>query len=130
MRNFKEAGVNEFRIRSGQLRTTEEDGNKGAFQIPIRQFNTFAFVIAAEGVPDFPWDHVSVHVKFQHGKKIKQRTPTWDEMCIIKSRFFKDDETVIQFHPPVSDYVNLHPHVLHLWRSQVSEHLLPPLGMV
>lgn len=36
-------------------------------------------------------------------------------MCFVKDLFWSDDECVIQFHPPHSDYVNYHPHCLHLW---------------
>lgn len=43
-------------------------------------------------------------------------TPSWDDMCIIKDIFWEDDETVIQVHPPKSQYVNLVPNCLHLWR--------------
>jgi hypothetical protein len=54
------------------------------------------------------WEHVSV--------SLANRCPTWEEMCIIKSLFWDDDDVVLQFHPPKSDYVNQHPFCLHLWR--------------
>lgn len=56
------------------------------------------------------WDHVSVHVP--------GRCPTWEEMCAAKELFFRDDEVVMQLHVAKSDYVNCHPHTLHLWRPQ------------
>ena len=37
-------------------------------------------------------------------------------MCAIKDMFFDHEETVMQLHPPVSEYVNIHPYCLHLWR--------------
>lgn len=68
------------------------------------------------------WDHVSVcH---------KKRCPTWHEMCKIKEMFFDDEDTVIQFHPPKSTYVNVHPRCLHLWRTQKTEVKLPPIEFV
>ncbi|MGH7175944.1 MAG: DUF7694 domain-containing protein, partial [Tepidisphaeraceae bacterium] len=64
-----------------------------------------------------PWEHVSV--------SLQNRTPTWEEMIHIKDLFFRDDETVIQFHPAKKDYVNHHPHCLHLWRWTGGEFPLP-----
>ena len=64
------------------------------------------------------WDHVSV----AH----PNRTPTWDEMCQVKDVFFGDEECVIQFHPPKSEYVNDHPYCLHLWKNQEQNIELPP----
>jgi hypothetical protein len=61
-----------------------------------------------DGGPGEPWDHVSV-------SKI-DNIPTWNEMAYVKGMFFGDDECVIQFHPPASQYVNIHPNVLHLWK--------------
>lgn len=54
------------------------------------------------------WEHVSV--------SLEKRTPTWDEMARVKALFWSDDECVIQFHPPRSQYKNDHKHCLHLWK--------------
>jgi len=81
-------------------------------------------VIASPGLVELPWDHVSVTV--YRG----QRCPTWDEMCWVKSLFFDEEETVIEFHPPKSKYVNFHPYCLHLWRPIFVELPLPPLIML
>ena len=66
------------------------------------------------------WDHVSVTMHSPKG-----RCPNWPEMAFVKDLFFKKDETVIQFHPKESEYVNNHNTCLHLWRDQTSEHKLP-----
>lgn len=63
------------------------------------------------------WDHVSV--------SYRKRTPSWDEMCKVKDMFFNDDETVVQYHPKKSEYVNTHEHCLHLWKKQGVEFELP-----
>lgn len=67
------------------------------------------------------WDHVSI--------SCRKRTPNWREMCFVKDLFWPEDETVIQFHPPKSEYVNNHPYVLHLWQHS-SGHATPPSIMV
>lgn len=100
---------NEYRItKHPVLGTTNEAGTNGAFKIPIYA-EVFAFVIATNGGG---WEHVSVHV-IEY--KIEQ-TPTWEEMCKIKDLFWDKDDCVIQYHPSEKDYVNCHPHTLHLWR--------------
>jgi hypothetical protein len=74
------------------------------------------------------WDHVSVSLLTQKKKlrKSVKRCPTWDEMCFIKNLFFDESETVVQYHPAGSEYVNLHQYVLHLWKPQ-NEKLPNPL---
>lgn len=54
------------------------------------------------------WEHVSV--------SLQDRCPTWDEMCSVKDLFWMENECVLQFHPPKSDYINAMPYCLHLWK--------------
>lgn len=54
------------------------------------------------------WEHVSIN----HPHRI----PAWDEMCIVKNMFWNDEETVVQYHPAMDNYVNNLPHCLHLWK--------------
>lgn len=44
------------------------------------------------------WEHVSICPK--------NRTPDWNEMCLLKDVFWNEDETVIQYHPAKTNYVN------------------------
>ena len=91
------------RITKGPYGSAPNAGNFGAFVI---EYKGLLFrVIASDGAG---WEHVSV----SHG----DRCPTWEEMCHIKSIFWDDDDTVIQYHPKKIDYVNIHPYCLHLWR--------------
>jgi hypothetical protein len=83
-------------------------GNNGYFKIPL-SIRTTAYVMASDGMG---WEHVSVHMESDK----KERTPTWTEMCKIKGMFWDKKDCVVQFHPPESEYVNDHRHVLHLWR--------------
>ena len=55
------------------------------------------------------WEHVSVSAD--------GRCPTWDEMCWVKDLFWTEDECTMQLHPPKSDYVNCHPHCLHIMEA-------------
>lgn len=76
-------------------------------------------VIASDGEG---WEHVSV--------SFQSRAPTWEEMCEIKNLFWDQDDCVVQFHPPKSDYVNFAKFCLHLWRPIGIELPRPPSWMV
>ena len=64
------------------------------------------------------WKHVSV--------SLARRCPTWEEMCMVKDIFWGEEECVVQFHPPRSEYVNRHPYCLHLWKKIGEEYETPP----
>ena len=68
------------------------------------------------------WEHVSV--------SLRNRCPTWEEMCRVKDIFWGEDECVVQFHPPKSEYVNLHTYCLHLWKKIGEKADLPPKEFV
>ena len=68
------------------------------------------------------WDHVSV--------SRNSRCPNWPEMEFIKRLFFRDDETAMQLHVPVTEHLNTHPYCLHIWRPQAVEIPRPPGIMV
>jgi hypothetical protein len=65
------------------------------------------------------WEHVSVSTD-------RYKPPNWEEMNWVKEQFWKDEETVLQFHPMKSEYKNVHPGCLHLWRNVGFNHPLPP----
>jgi hypothetical protein len=103
----------EHRDRRGPPR---QAGNNGVFSIRVPGEEYMLLVIASDG---FGWEHVSV--------SMHERCPTWDEMCMVKSLFWDSEDTVMQLHPPESQWVNNHPYCLHLWRpSNGMEIPLPP----
>ena len=115
--------LEQHRIKDAGPRSSDARyGNNGAFAIPYNGSALVALASDGEG-----WDHVSVRVDLSSGL---QRIPTWEEMCYVKSLFFKRDETVVQYHPTESSYVNNHPCVLHLWRPQDVEVPMPPMAFV
>jgi hypothetical protein len=59
------------------------------------------------------FEHASVTLDARFGS----RTPTWEEMCRVKSVVWHDEEEAYQVHPRKSEYVNLHDRCLHLWRD-------------
>lgn len=95
----------------------------GAYAIKHPKVRNYYFqIIASTGMG---WEHVSVTLRMKDNPKFVERTPTWQEMCFIKSVFWNDHEAVMQLHPPISEYVNNHPFCLHLWRPTQTEIPLP-----
>jgi len=74
--------------------------------------------IISSGITESDWEHVSV--------SRTDRCPTWEEMCFVKELFWSGSETVVQFHPRKSEYVNTHPYCLHMWKKCGVEYELPP----
>ncbi len=58
------------------------------------------------------WEHLSV--------SMPSKTPSWDQMCKMKEVFFDDEEEAVEYHPKKSEYINAHPHCLHIWRPIIS----------
>jgi hypothetical protein len=110
----------QYRIITGARATPQNCGNYGNFCF---KRNGFQYNIIAS---DLGWEHVSVHCSV--GKR--NITPTWEQMCFVKDLFWGKEDCVIQFHPPQSQYVNVHPHVLHLWRPVDTDLPTPPKIMV
>lgn len=96
--------------------------NFGLFSVPHTRTNVWLKVLAAAGDEEHPWEHVSV--------SLPNRCPNWPEMTVVKELFWRDDEAVMQLHPPRSDYRNCHPYCLHLWRPLKATIPLPPGDMV
>lgn len=129
---------NQYRVRKGPYASTEMDGNNGMFVLPLQGKATglHAVCLASDGTGlkeegiDLPaWEHVSVslqRISNSGNSYPEKRCPTWEEMCVVKSLFWSDEDTVIQFHPKSTEYISMHPHVLHLWRKVGQEHELPP----
>ena len=100
-----------FRQKKGAMGSTKKDGDNGVFRIPMGSISIIAWCIASDGLG---WEHVSIHIS-SFGTN---RTPKWNEMCKVKDFFWEEEDCVLQFHPPKSQYVNQHEHCLHLWRPK------------
>ncbi len=101
-------------------------GNNGAFAFPHYKVGGYTiYCIVSDGGG---WEHVSVTIAPQG--KDATRTPTWDEMCWVKNQFWGEDECVIEYHPPKSEYVSCHPFCLHLWKPVGIDIPMPPSIMV
>jgi hypothetical protein len=122
--------LEQFRhTKLGEPLATKERDHFGAFFVPYGKIG-FVIIVSdgAEEGPGKGWEHVSARVKGTNEKN--DRCPTWEEMCWIKQLFWEDEECVIQYHPPRSEYVNNHSFVLHLWKRTDSEFLRPPSILV
>ena len=105
---------------------TNHHNEAGAMWIRSRTTGDRMKVIFSTG---YGWDHVSV--------SIKHRCPSWLEMEQIRRLFFEPEEAVMQYHAPLSEYVDgSDPRsgckfCLHLWRpTRGPEIPTPPKWMV
>jgi hypothetical protein len=105
--------IKQYRQRKLYGRPVGGAGNNGIFRVPFK--NRYLQCVVADGGRDGR-EHVSVSCQFKKGKHWRSRIPSWEEMCFIKALFWRDDEVVMQLHPKKEDYINNHPHVLHLWK--------------
>lgn len=113
------------RVTDGPMGSDPSYGSYGAFfvQGPCgEQLKIVASGADEDDEMSAGWEHVSVSTR--------RRPPNWQEMCFVKDLFWLEEECVIQFHPPRSEYVNNHPHCLHLWRPHDNHIRLPPSGLV
>lgn len=108
------------RITDGPFGSTSADGMMGAFVVNAN--NKSLRVISSGFDKESGWEHVSVSTEY--------RTPSWKEMCLIKNLFWEDEECVVQYHPSKSEYVNHHPHCLHLWKPIGVIIPIPPSDLV
>jgi hypothetical protein len=122
------------RIRQGLWATSPDDGFNGIFVIPGpdgRELDIAGgngngnYLVLTNGLQDRArapaptgWEHVSVQAD--------SGTPSWDEMCFVKELFWDEDECVVQYHPPLSQYVRANPHRLHLWKPKHETIPMPP----
>lgn len=112
MRNEPNLRIENYRANHPILGPGKPGKNYGYFEVgPLR-------IISSGSWPDDGWEHVSV--------SLPHRCPTWTDMEHVKQLFWGDQETVLQFHPKKSEYVNVHPYCLHLWRETNSDYELPP----
>lgn len=107
-----------FKDTSHPMGSDSFDGNNGVFYIPYG--SDILQCIASSGMG---WEHVSVTCRTKNRNRYS--IPTWEQMCFIKDTFWDDAETVIQYHPKKSEYINNHPYVLHLWRPLKEEIPIP-----
>ena len=110
--------IEKYRLKNSTWATKEGD-QFGFFFIPMKPGTTPLKVMVAPFDGGNRWEHVSV--------SLPSRCPTWEEMAFIKALFWDDDDCVVQFHPPRSEYVNNHPYCLHLWRDTLNGHETPPM---
>lgn len=94
------------------------EGNNGCFLMKLN--GTKVKIMSGEGLG---WEHVSV-------SRVDKKMPNWNLMCAVKELFWDDEDCVVQYHPPKSEYVSYHPTCLHLWRPINEKMPAPPSYMV
>ena len=100
-----------------QIHDVGDDGFNGIYVDPVERKNYFFVFSWGQG-----WEHLSVSQR--------NKTPSWDIMCRIKNVFWGEDEVCVEYHPKKEDYVNLHPHCLHIWKEVGKDFPTPPSILV
>lgn len=107
--------VEDARIKTGKF-SSKPGQQEGHFE--VWRGNRRLFCRVSTGAD---WDHVSVSVSATRRNKktgkVSRPLPSWEDMAYIKDLFWGEEETVIQIHPPHSQYVD-NAQVLHLWKPQ------------
>lgn len=120
--------IEPFRIHFGPPMIGTNNGYfaipKEAIQKQLGVHNRAALKIVASDGTLNGWEHVSVSLY------AKQRCPDWEEMCLVKTLFWEDSEAVLQIHPPENEYINEHAYTLHLWKSLLTQFILPHSDLV
>lgn len=117
--------VEKYRIRYGLYGSDSSLGFNGQFILPGIKRRSRLLVMVSDGIDPISkgWEHASVsHMD-------DDLIPSWDDMAYVKDKFWDDEETVIQFHPKKSEYVNNF-QVLHLWKKIDIDFELPPSILV
>lgn len=119
--NFRVADkvVNSWLFMNAQV----GDAETGMFILPNPRTMKGMFILCKASGGE-GWEHVSISIHSE------QRCPTWEEMCFVKSQFWGPEDCVVQFHPPVKEYVNIHDFCLHLWRLKETNIQTPPSILV
>lgn len=112
MKSFEEIKKNE----NLEILKTGIDGGMGILHITGLRKCTLIWSFAGG------WEHVSICPA--------NRLPEWEEMCLVKDTFWNEDECVVQYHPPKSEYVNLTSNCLHLWKPTKEMLPVPPIAFV
>ena len=121
MRNLTHLEQYRLREKEKQIYGCRGDDYNGMFKVFVKGKSFVAIASNRCG-----WEHVSISPATDR----KNGTPTWSEMCAIKDMFFEKEETVLQYHPAESEYVDLCTNCLHLWRPIGQDVPKPPLYMV
>lgn len=79
-------------------------------------------LIAVDGTST-GWEQVTVSTD-------RRRCPNWLEMCFAKDLFWSEEECVVQYHPPLSQYVKNARWVLHLWKPLGQALPSPPASLI
>lgn len=128
-----------YRVTEGPLASTSNEGVVGAFLVPTKSISVLDSnkllnqdghilqVISHDG-SETGWEHVSVTVN--HKFEDSTFAPNWQQMSVVKSAFWEDDEVVMQIHPKQENYVDLHKSVLHLWSPLNEKIPTPPKELV
>lgn len=128
--------LEKFRIEKFPRTEAQKAGRYGGFNIPINNGLVSLLCIADDGsfgpLPNKAavWEHVSISAR-PKGSRLLQ-TPHINEIQLVKTLFFLDNEAAALFFPPQGFCFGIHPYIVDLWRpvTDAACFPLPPLQKI
>lgn len=98
-----------FRVPAGFRRMSVHDGAIPPGALAFRSNDGGLIVLVSEEVHKD--GRTYLHVSFSR----RSRTPSYEDLDRVRKSFIGEGRESVQVFPPKEEYVNLHPHTLHLW---------------
>jgi hypothetical protein len=95
------------RVLQGNVRTIDDYPNAKRLAVRLNGVN-LCVILEVECHASELWAHLSMSAM------AAKRVPSWEELRWCKE-YFLGDRKALQVLPPRAEYVNLNPHVLHLY---------------
>ncbi len=111
----------QYRVRAGYMRSTEEQGNNGVFKIVEGFRNEIQIICIASDAQG--WENVSIAVK----KNNRHISPTLGQIKKVKELFWDNQACVAQFYGPQFEGTEKGEKIVHLWRKEGENYTLPIL---
>ena len=127
--------IEPYRVATGPLASTKDElPGAGMFTLPLKP-GYLAICLASDGkhmIEETGWEHVSVHVRFEYGRKVKgrrktkARLPNQEEIYLVKNVFWDPYEPVVQYYDKESVEVDDYKANVHLWLPVEDAQPRPP----
>lgn len=95
------------RVLQSNVRVIDDYVNAKRFHVRLNGVHLCA-ILEVECIDGSLWAHLSASAM------AAKRVPSWDELRWCKE-YFLGDRKAVQILPPRAEYVNINPHVLHLY---------------
>ncbi len=82
--------------------------------------NGMRVLVTCDTINGAEWVHLSV--------SRRSRTPSYEDLCLVRRIFFREDRPAYHVFPKVDEHRNFHAYCLHLWLPLGADPFPDPLG--